>query len=113
MPIHLASAGLEKLFSWETYPTLAACVVAAIVLKRWSAGVDLLARLDRATSDQQRLRERDAESGHEHRPGGSASATIVPRKELRPRDLHGNVIVVVVSAACGLTFDSTSKATTD
>lgn len=73
MPIHLASAAIEGLFSWETYPTLVAGVLGAAFLKQWSAGIDLLSKLD------------------------NQGDTAKVQRELKSRDLHGTVALVIVS----------------
>lgn len=60
-------------------------VVAVVLLKQWSSGLDLLSCLDRAASAPEK--ETDDDKG----------GLLVKRRKVKPRDLHGTVALVVVS----------------
>lgn len=87
MPIHLVSTGLSKVVALETYPVVLAAVFAIVFLKQWSAGLDLLGRLDRKVSEAQEAPIGNDEKGN----------VLVKRRRLKSRDLHGSVFLIVVS----------------
>ena len=88
MPIHFLSTALSSALALETYPVVLAAVFAVVFLKQWSAGLDLLARLDRAASAPEEIIDDDK--------GG----TLIKKRKFKTRDLHGNVILIVVSSPC-------------
>ncbi|UZJ52946.1 hypothetical protein CBS101457_002266 [Exobasidium rhododendri] len=83
MPIHILSEALASVFALETYPVILASIFAIVFLKQWSSGVDLLAHLDRATSAPER--EIDDDKG----------GTLVKKRGVKARDLHGTIVLVV------------------
>lgn len=85
MPIHILSEALSSIFALETYPVVLAVVFAVVFLKHWSSGVDLLGQLDRATSAPEQ--EIDDDKG----------GILVKKRRVKARDLHGTVVLVVVS----------------
>jgi hypothetical protein len=86
MPIHFLSEVLSGIFALETYPVVISVIFAVIFLKQWSAGVDLLGQLDRATSAPQ-MENNDSDKGN----------ILIKKRGIKARDLHGTVVLVVVS----------------
>lgn len=85
MPIHFLSTALSSVIAFETLPVVLAAVFAIVFLKQWSAGLDLLSHLDRAASEPEK--EIDDTKG----------GVLVKKRKIKPRDLHGTVVLVVVS----------------
>lgn len=85
MPIHFLSEALSGFVALETIPVVLAGIFALIFLKNWSAGLDLLSRLDRAATAPEK--EIDDDKG----------GLLVKKRKVKPRDLHGTVALVVVS----------------
>jgi hypothetical protein len=86
MPIHIVSQALASVVALDTYPVILAAIFAVVFLKQWSSGVDLLGQLDRAASAPER--EIDDDKG----------STLVKKRKVKARDLHGTVVLIVVSA---------------
>jgi hypothetical protein len=87
MPIHFLSEALSGFVALERIPVVLAAIFALVFLKQWSAGVDLLSRLDRAAAAPEK--EIDDDKG----------GLLVKKRRVKPRDLHGTVALVVVSAS--------------
>lgn len=87
MPIHLFASAVSGVVTLDNLAIYVACIVALIAIKQWAMGVDLLARLDAA-------------SAAAAAPPSVGRENIIPVKSIQtPRDMHGSIVLVVVSQA--------------